>query len=328
MADETVEVAVIWAGSTSDAVPLGQSPLQFGRAPTNDIVIVDPAISWHHAQVWMEGGRVWIRDLASRNGTFVNEKQLTRPTALEPDDAVRLGAEVQVVIRGGAGSEDLPHQLLVEDRSTNVRFPLRSDRFRIGSGRDADLRIEGAPERAATLLVMTKADGGIELWLGGEEGEQEAVAIGEPFEVCGRSLAIVQGDAGPAPTVEYSAHAYPYRAVVTADGPTGPQARLEDPRSGRQILLTGNRGILLFLLARRLSEDRAAGSPSSEEGWANDNDITVGIWGRTSRDANNLHVLVYRLRKHLKTKGFDPWFIEKRHWGLRVRLSNVDVTDS
>ena len=38
--------------------------------------------------------------------------------------------------------------------------------------------------------------------------------------------------------------------------------------------------------------------------------------------------LIHRLRKAVKDAGFDPWFIEKRQWGVRVRLRRVTVKDA
>ena len=53
-----------------------------------------------------------------------------------------------------------------------------------------------------------------------------------------------------------------------------------------------------------------------------------GQWARRANDTNTLHVLVYRLRKAAEKAGFESWFIEKRQWGLRVRLADATSLES
>ena len=111
----------------------------------------------------------------------------------------------------------------------------------------------------------------------------------------------------------WSSHApYPYTAEVTSQGPSGTQARLTDPNSNAELLLTG-RGILLYVLATKLIEDRAANMSPASEGWCNDSDVLRAIWAEMRRIPIRC-VLVYRLRKAAEKAGFESWFIEKRQW--------------
>jgi pSer/pThr/pTyr-binding forkhead associated (FHA) protein len=318
--EEGFELAVIKGEAVAHAVPLIGRPLEIGRAPTSDLVVGDESVSWRHAQVWLEGRRPWLRDLASRNGTFLNESRVRRPAPLADGDKIRVG-NTQVLQVRAAASPVVTTVLQLEDVGSNVAIPLRSDRFHIGSGSDAHLRLPDGPARAATLLIH---DGG-EMWLGTEEGDRQ-LTLEESFEVGGRTLRLIEAHLEHAPTVESGKHRYPYRMTAKASGPTGPQATLKDPDRQLDCLLTGNRGVLMYLLAKKLSDDRKAGLSAAEEGWCSDSDLAIGIWGRGGKEANHLHVLVYRLRKHLTQQGFDPWFLEKRRWGLRARLHRVRVT--
>ena len=65
-----------------------------GRSPDSDIIVDDPFVSWQHAVIEFRGGRFWIRDLGSRNGTFVNGKRLGPPRPLKPADRVKVGDTV------------------------------------------------------------------------------------------------------------------------------------------------------------------------------------------------------------------------------------------
>jgi pSer/pThr/pTyr-binding forkhead associated (FHA) protein len=67
-----------------------ESAVSIGRAPTNDVAIKDVAMSGEHCRVRPEGG-VWVvHDLESTNGTFVNEKRVTRHALVE-GDVIRVG---------------------------------------------------------------------------------------------------------------------------------------------------------------------------------------------------------------------------------------------
>lgn len=317
------ELTVVVQGTVVHAVPVTTSPLRIGRAPASDLVLEDESVSWHHAQVWIEGERGWVQDLASRNGSFVNDKRIRGATPLEAGAVLRVGNKVTLQLRGGRMEDAVPMLLLV-DLDAGVRFPLRSDRFHLGSASDAHLRLPEGPARAATIGVL--GDGTV--WISTDDETQEALPMDRPFEVAGRRMQIIRGTASHAPTVEYGAHRYPYDAVANGDGPSGPEVVLSDSMQGTTKLFTRNRGLLLYLLARQLHEDRLQGASVDTEGWCNDNDVAVGIWGKSAADANKLHVLIHRLRKAVKEAGFDPWFIEKRQWGVRVRLRRVTLRDS
>jgi pSer/pThr/pTyr-binding forkhead associated (FHA) protein len=47
-----------------------------GRSPENDIQIQDNYVSRKHLELYKKGGKYFIRDLNSSNGTFVNGKKI------------------------------------------------------------------------------------------------------------------------------------------------------------------------------------------------------------------------------------------------------------
>ena len=65
-----------------------------GRAPGCAIVISDDFASAHHARVFDRGGRVWVEDLRSTNGTRLNGQPLRRPVQLRPGDRLQIGRTV------------------------------------------------------------------------------------------------------------------------------------------------------------------------------------------------------------------------------------------
>jgi serine phosphatase RsbU (regulator of sigma subunit)/pSer/pThr/pTyr-binding forkhead associated (FHA) protein len=66
-------------------------PQTIGRdADRCQIVIPHASVSREHARITQENGVFYIEDLKSRNHTFVNSRQITERTPLQPDDRIRI----------------------------------------------------------------------------------------------------------------------------------------------------------------------------------------------------------------------------------------------
>jgi two-component system cell cycle response regulator len=72
---------------------VAQTPFTMGRHATNQLPIDDDSISRFHARFVCEDGKYFVEDLASRNGTFLQGKRITR-AEIRDDDWVQLGARV------------------------------------------------------------------------------------------------------------------------------------------------------------------------------------------------------------------------------------------
>lgn len=57
-------------------VPISEPGMAIGRAQQNHVVLASQRVSRFHAQLITEGPLVILRDLGSRNGTFVNGKRI------------------------------------------------------------------------------------------------------------------------------------------------------------------------------------------------------------------------------------------------------------
>ena len=75
-----------------DAFTLDSQPITIGRGVTNDVSLPeDEYSSTRHARLEPRRDGVWIEDIGSTNGTFVNGIRLTRERRLVPGDVVRIG---------------------------------------------------------------------------------------------------------------------------------------------------------------------------------------------------------------------------------------------
>jgi pSer/pThr/pTyr-binding forkhead associated (FHA) protein len=70
--------------------PLEGPELVIGRDPECQIRLNNPQVSRRHARLLIEGERVMVSDLGSRNGTFVAGRRIESPTPLH-DELVAIG---------------------------------------------------------------------------------------------------------------------------------------------------------------------------------------------------------------------------------------------
>jgi pSer/pThr/pTyr-binding forkhead associated (FHA) protein len=71
---------------------LNAKTLTVGRGAPNDIRLDDDEFaSSHHARIEPRRDGVWVEDIGSTNGTYVNGTRLGRPQRLTPGDVVRFG---------------------------------------------------------------------------------------------------------------------------------------------------------------------------------------------------------------------------------------------
>ena len=69
-----------------------------GRVEDGVVWMESPTVSRRHARIVVDGGKVVLEDLASKNGTFVRGQRISAPTALVDGDVFRVG-RVSVKLR-------------------------------------------------------------------------------------------------------------------------------------------------------------------------------------------------------------------------------------
>ena len=75
-----------------DEHPVDSAPVTLGRGAENDLALVgDEFASGRHARIEPRRDGVWIEDVGSTNGTYVNGSRLTRPRKLTNGDIIRVG---------------------------------------------------------------------------------------------------------------------------------------------------------------------------------------------------------------------------------------------
>lgn len=78
--------------SEGDELTLNSSALLLGRGSDNDVNLArDEFASSKHARVQPRRDGVWVEDVGSTNGTYLNGIRLTSAKRLAPGDVVRIG---------------------------------------------------------------------------------------------------------------------------------------------------------------------------------------------------------------------------------------------
>ena len=123
-------------------------PFTVGRDPGNDIILRDPKVSRHHAEIVFERGFFVLHDLSSANGTYVNGKRV-RVAPLTHGARLRMGntygrfseeLPTEADAPAGAGLEGFdPGMPPTEDLSMEIMQTSQLERLTIPHEKGADI---------------------------------------------------------------------------------------------------------------------------------------------------------------------------------------------
>ncbi len=284
-----------------------------GRSTGNDTRILGPAVSGEHALFLWTGNGWELRDLGSRNGTWVGDRQL------RPGDRLNVAAGAKI-----AFGDPQERWILTTDSAPSA-VAWAEDRVIEGEGRFLGLPDADDPR----VLVELDHEAG---WVVVRDGAPRAAVHGEILEIDGREfrLGLPGGRTENVPqTAELKEISLDKRVdvigldfAVSADeeyievtARLAATAEAIKPRAHHELLL---------VLARRRLEDAAEGVAASEQGWVYTSDVRTML--RIS--ANQFYVMSHRCRKELEDLGVVDAgrIIEKRTTSRQVRIGVADLT--
>jgi pSer/pThr/pTyr-binding forkhead associated (FHA) protein len=150
-------------------VPLKGPHLTIGRDATADVHLDNRALSRRHAQIEKRGAAIWIRDLGSQNGTFVNGQRITDPQALQGGDTIELG-RYKLMIEGADEAGDETPVLTLTGPEGKHRFAMVGDEIIIGRAPSCDIAIGHKSISRRHLRVALDGEGFIAEDLGSQNG--------------------------------------------------------------------------------------------------------------------------------------------------------------
>jgi len=84
-------LTVVGGRSLGRVIKVEGCDVVLGRGSDVQVVIADKGISRNHSKIFCRDDELWIIDLGSTNGTFVNDERIKQPVVLKQGDYVRIG---------------------------------------------------------------------------------------------------------------------------------------------------------------------------------------------------------------------------------------------
>ncbi|MEM7157833.1 MAG: FHA domain-containing protein [Myxococcota bacterium] len=281
-----------------------------GRAPNCSVRPADRRVSGEHATIAWSGERWEIRDLGSRNGTFVNGQRIE----------VRRAVPLSVGDQLGFGGVDEVWRL------ADASPPVATAR-RVGSGEV--LVAEGQ------LLALPSAD---EPWItvyqdmhGTWQAEStagcRAVEDGEVLDVDGQAWALhLPTTLEPTVDVDQRNPAFGELELSFSVSSDEEDVELIVRHEGQPLELGGraHHFVLLLLARARLEDAQQPGLSEAEHGWRYVEDVCQML----RVDDLRLNTAIYRARKELGAIGVRgaPQLVERRRSSRSLRLGTGAVT--
>ena len=182
-------------GVVIEEVQITKDKTTLGRRPYNDIVIDNLAVSGEHAVLQMVGADVFIEDLNSTNGTYINGKAVKKQL-LSHNDTVEIGKyKIKFIVDDGTDYE----KTMIMKPGTQPSAPTSGYGQTVGYG-TSSFGPAGSSTAPASIKVLNGAAAGREVMLTkvvttvGKPGVQVASITKRPG---GYVLAHVEGVAKP-----------------------------------------------------------------------------------------------------------------------------------
>ena len=81
------------------SIDLKEGENTVGRLSTGDVAVDDASISRNHAIITVRAGKVALRDLGSKNGTYVADKRIAADTEVAPETPIRFGLVKATILK-------------------------------------------------------------------------------------------------------------------------------------------------------------------------------------------------------------------------------------
>ncbi len=219
-------LAIVDGRSAGRRYPLGGADgaeAAIGRDEACEVSLLDESASRRHAAVARRGERFFLRDLGSRNGTFLNGARL----APESDEGLRSGDEVAV---GATRLRFVDEAERARDTAPLPTPPPAAEPFRV----ERSIRVEGGPEPQAPSAAERRLRSLLALGRLIASADEPRALLSAALRALPESLG---ADRAIAVTREPGEPLDLARAVVEPPGPVPSRALLERALKGDEALL-------------------------------------------------------------------------------------------
>ena len=97
---EVIQTGVNSTLEQGSVVPI-RGIITLGRKPENTIVLTEPFVSGNHAKIYAKNNNLYVEDLNSTNGVYVNNERIQEKYKLVANDEVKIGSAIFKVLKSG-----------------------------------------------------------------------------------------------------------------------------------------------------------------------------------------------------------------------------------
>jgi hypothetical protein len=144
---ETAMLLMVEGPSPGKRIFLEKPVLLIGRDEDCDVVVPDRRVSRKHASISLQGEGYILKDLGSRNGTFINGQELQGTRALQDGDEIQLAYCCKLAFVGAEATAPV----FFEEQVRGLRMDLESKRVWVG-GKELTPPLSVAQYRLLELL--------------------------------------------------------------------------------------------------------------------------------------------------------------------------------
>jgi len=92
---EIAHYIVVYEGTEmGKKLEIGLAPIRVGRYEDNELMLADPFVSAHHCTIAFDEGAVWVTDVASTNGTFIDGERVVGRAPWPDSASLQIGNQV------------------------------------------------------------------------------------------------------------------------------------------------------------------------------------------------------------------------------------------
>lgn len=149
MIAETAMLLMVDGPSSGTRFFIEKAELVIGRDERCDVVIPDRQVSRQHASISLRGDGYILKDLGSKNGTFVNGRELNGPHTLQDGDEIQIAYCCKLAFVGAEATAPV----ILEERVRGLRMDLESKRVWV-AGKELDPPLSLAQYRLLEMLYQ------------------------------------------------------------------------------------------------------------------------------------------------------------------------------
>ncbi len=188
----SAEVVIFKNREEVSRTPLVGPRMVIGREASADIHLDDRALSRKHAAIEKRGAAIWVSDMKSANGTYINGQKIREPERLHAGDVIGVG-HYKIKLEGLAVANEETPVLTLDGPEGVHRFAMVGEQIVIGRAQSCDISVGHKSISRRHMMVTVEGNGFIVEDLGSQNGvtingrritEATPVSAGELLKIC------------------------------------------------------------------------------------------------------------------------------------------------